>query len=243
MRLYPAFAVLIAATLAACAPSSVVPVPPDGTSPAALSIVAGSRPSARSAVDMFVMVVQTVEPVAERECHRRAPTANCNFLIVVDDNPRQPPNAFQTVDKSGRPILAFTLALLAEVQNPDELAFVMSHEVSHHILGHLERQRENATIGAAVFGQLAGASGTASPEAVQAAQRLGAAVGARTYSKEFELEADALGTVIAYRAGFDPVHGAEFFDRIPDPGNSFLSTHPANADRVALVRRIAAGLR
>jgi len=61
-----------------------------------------------------------------------------------------------------------------------------------------------------------------------------------TYSKDFELEADALGTVITAQAGFDPLLGADFFFRIPDPGNSFLGTHPANADRVAIVRRTAA---
>jgi hypothetical protein len=32
-------------------------------------------------------------------------------------------------------------------------------------------------------------------------------VGARRYSKAFELEADALGTVIAARAGYDPLRG------------------------------------
>ena len=82
------------------------------------------------------------------------------------------------------------------------------------------------------------------PVAMAAAGRpdgeIGAVVGARSYSKEFELEADALGTVIAARAGFDPVRGAEFFLRIPDPGNRFLGTHPANAERIATVRRAAA---
>jgi len=49
--------------------------------------------------------------------------------------------------------------------------------------------------------------------------------------------------VIAFRAGFDPLAGALYFDRIDDPGNRFLGTHPANADRIAVVRRTMAGLR
>ena len=64
-------------------------------------------------------------------------------------------------------------------------------------------------------------------------------IGARTYSKDFELEADALGTRIAARAGYDPLRGAEFFFRIPDPGNQFLGSHPANAARLATVQRVA----
>jgi predicted Zn-dependent protease len=53
---------------------------------------------------------------------------------------------------------------------------------------------------------------------VRRAAQLGAAVGARTYSRTAELEADALGTVIAYRAGYDPLAGAQLFLRLPDPG-------------------------
>lgn len=196
------------------------------------------RANARS----FVAVVQAVEPVAEQECRARSPRSNCDFNIVVDDRPNMPPNAFQTVDDAGRPIIAFTLSLIADVRNGDELAFIMAHEAAHHIEGHLARQQRNAIVGAAVFGRLAGAVGTNSPEAIRSAQELGAAVGARTYSQDFELEADALGTIIAARAGFNPLVGAEFFFRIPDPGDRFLGTHPPNAARVDVVRRTAASL-
>ena len=71
---------------------------------------------------------------------------------------------------------------------------------------------------------------------LQSAQQLGAFVGSRSFSKEFELEADQLGTIITYRSGYDVLRGAEFFNRIPDPGNRFLGTHPPNAQRAAIVR-------
>jgi predicted Zn-dependent protease len=189
----------------------------------------------------FVDVVRTVEPVAERECRARTQRVNCDFKIVVDDRPNQPANAFQTVDRSGRPIIAFTVALIADARNQDELAFVLGHEAAHHIAGHIGRQQQNAVAGAVIAGSLAVLLG-GDPAAVEIAQQQGAQVGARTYSKDFELEADALGTVIAARAGYNPVRGAEFFNRIPDPGNRFLGTHPPNAQRIATVRRVAAGL-
>ena len=153
-----------------------------------------------------------------------------------------PPNAFQTIDRSGRPLLAFTLGLLAEVRNADEMAFVLAHEASHHIAGHLDRQDSNAAMGAAVFGRIASGMVDATPAAIREAQEIGAVMGARSYSKAFELEADALGTVIAARAGFDPVRGAAFFLRIPDPGNRVMGTHPANAERIDTVRRAAAAV-
>lgn len=203
--------------------------------------VAPSRPTistpTSAKISQFEFVVAAVEPVAERECRARAKGLNCDFRFVVDDRPGQPANAFQTVDAQGRPILAFNLALIAEVRNQDELAFVMGHEAAHHISGHLDRQRNNAMAGAILLGGLASITG-ASQGAVQTATDMGAGLGARTYSKDYELEADALGTIITRRAGFDPVRGAAFFTQIADPGDRFLGTHPPNSKRIETVRRV-----
>lgn len=233
-------ALAAAALLAAC---EVTPVQtgPGQASPAAPQSRAAPTLSAQQAARSFLRVKSTVEPVAERECRARTQGVNCDFNIVVDDRPGQPPNAFQTLDRQGRPVVAFTLALIADARNEDELAFVMGHEAAHHIAGHIGRQQQNAAAGAVIFAGLATLTG-GDASAVRTAQRVGAQVGARTYSKAFELEADALGTVITKRAGYDPLRGAEFFTRIPDPGDKFLGTHPPNSDRIATVRRTAAGL-
>lgn len=222
--------------LAACEP---VLVDQEGVAQPAIS--AAERLSANQAARSFVRVVNTVEPVAERECRARTKGVSCDFNIVVDDRPGQPANAYQTLDRNGRPVIAFTLALIANVRNEDELAFVMGHEAAHHIEGHIGRQQQNAVAGAVIFAGLATLSG-GNAEAVRNAQELGAQVGARSYSKDFELEADALGTVITARAGFSPLKGAQFFARIPDPGDKFLGTHPPNKARLDIVRKTAAGL-
>ena len=228
----------VAAVLAGCQVSTVAPEQRgNSTSSAPRQAPVATQAATRS----FAEVVRTVEPVAERECRARTSRVNCDFKILVDTRPEQPPNAFQTVDKSGRPIIAFTLALIDDARNRDELAFVMGHEAAHHIAGHITRQQQNAVAGAVIAGSLAVLLGGGA-ETVEAAQRNGAFVGARSYSKNFELEADALGTVITARAGYDPVRGAQFFARIPDPGNRFLGTHPPNAQRIEIVRQTAAGL-
>lgn len=229
-------ALILGLALAGCdVPTEVRPAP--GPAPVQTS-APPTRLDADTAVRNFVTVVSDMEPVAERECRRRAPGQNCDFQIVVDDRRGQPPNAFQTLDRNGRPIVAFTLALIAEARNRDEIAFIMGHETAHHIAGHIPRAQQSAAAGAIVGGLAAAVLGTD----VQTAQNLGASVGARRFSKDFELEADALGTIITARAGYDPVRGAAYFQRIPDPGNRFLGTHPPNADRIDIVRRTAAGL-
>lgn len=190
----------------------------------------------------FGQVAARVEQVAERECRARAPRSNCDFVIVVESDPRAGVNAFQTLDRTGRPVIIVTTGLIDETRNADEIAFVMGHEAAHHIEQHIPQQRQSARQGALVFGVLAQISG-ADQTGIQQAVELGAVVGARRFSQEHELEADALGTVIAYFAGFDPLRGAEFFNRLPDPGDRFLGTHPPNAARQDMVRRTMASLR
>lgn len=182
----------------------------------------------------FVEVIDRVEPVAEAACRRFARGENCDFDIGIDSDPRQPPNAYQTLDANGRPQIVFTVALIAEAQNADELAFVLGHEAGHHIAGHLAQTEREAMTGAILGGILASAVG-ADAQAIQSAQQMGAQVGALRFSQAHELEADRIGTVIAWKAGYDPVLGAQFFNRLPDPGDGFLASHPANADRQAAV--------
>lgn len=227
--------VLAAVALAACEP-----IPTSTQSPQE----AASAPPLQTtdaAARTFLEVKNRLEPVAERECRIRTRNVDCDFRIVVDSRPGQPANAYQTLDDNNRPIIAFTTKLLNQARNMHEVAFVMGHEAAHHIEGHLKRQRQNAEAGALIFGGLATLAG-ADAGAVETALKQGAFVGSRTYSKEFELEADALGTIITAKAGYDPLVGAQFFNRIPDPGNRFLGTHPPNAQRLETVRKTAAGL-
>lgn len=205
------------------------------------------RLSPEQAVENFVTAASRMEPVAERTCRQRAPQYNCDFLIRVDPDPRAPVNAFQTQLEDGQPLIVFTLAMIAEVRNIDELAFVMGHEAAHHIEGHIPETLDEARRGAILLGTLAGlatvgASEEVQQNAVESAARAGAMLGARRFSKVHELEADALGTRLTVEAGFDAARGALFFARIPDPGDAFLGTHPPNAQRVAVVEQTLAEL-
>lgn len=184
----------------------------------------------------FVAVAERVEPVAGAECRQRDGSRNCDFQVQIDTDPQAPPNAFQSVDRNGRPVVVFTAAMVKSFRNPDEMAFVLSHEAAHHILGHLDQQRLNSLKGAVFLGELVSLEG-GSAEEIANAQYVGAVVGARSYSKAFELEADSLGTVIAARAGYRPSIGVKYFEQIPDPGDMFLGTHPANPERIRVVQR------
>ena len=212
-----------------------------------LSLLAGCvstpplPPQADTGAVSFAAVSSRVEAVAERECRARLRGGNCDFVILVENDPAAGLNAFQTLGRNGRPVIIVTSQLIEAVRNPDELAFVIGHEAAHHIRQHIAQQVDAARQGALVFGVLAQLGG-GDDTAVREAAQLGAAVGVQRYSQEHELEADQLGTIISARAGYDPVLGALFFDRLPDPGNRIYSSHPPNAARQRIVRETAASL-
>ncbi len=249
------FVLVLALFLASCGPAYQVPVAPrtGEAVPVALPPATAPRPYAAARAD-WNRVVARVEPAAEafcREEHPGRPASFCDFDIRLVEDPRAPPNAYQTIGRDGRPLLIMTRALLADTRNADEIAFVLSHEAGHHIAGHLERQRANVALGALILGTLAQASiapGTDEARArgiVSDAMDLGALAGARVYSQAFELEADLLGAFIAARAGFAPEAGALMFHRTPSatgPG-SLLSSHPPSAQRLATVNRVSQEIR
>ncbi len=221
-------AILLVGVVSACD----VPAPPAS---ARSGTASGPVLSPAQAARNFTQVVRAVEPIAEQECRRRTSNVNCDFQIVVDKNPKSAPNAYQSLDKSGRPVITFTVAMIGSVHNADELASILGHETAHHISGHLAQQANNAAAGAVIFAGLAALTGASAAD-VAAAQEIGAAVGARSYSKDFELEADRLGTIITIRAGYDPLIGVKYFTRIADPGDRFLGSHPPNTERINVVR-------
>lgn len=201
----------------------------------ALALTACALPPVRDAARVhFFEVAARIEPVAEAQCRDERPNANCDFLIRIDPSHQTMPNAYQGLDRDGRPVLTVTRGLLKNIRTEDELAFVLAHEAAHHIRGHLELKHQHAAQGAAHLGAAVSRLGGSQAE-IENAQALGAIVGGRSYSKAFELEADALGTVITHLAGYSPRLGLAFFEQVPDPGDQFLGSHPANPDRIRTV--------
>lgn len=234
-----------------CGPAYEVPAAV-GTAPGAV-VPAGVAGGSRGARD-FARVVSRVEPAAEAFCRNEvagAPAGYCDFRVLLETDPRMPPNAFQTRGKDGRPVVVVGARLLAEMQSDDELAFVLSHEMAHQIAGHIGKQQQQQVLGALIMGGLVAAAGNgyggaASSDAIDRAMDVGAYVGARAYAQSYELEADTLGTYITARAGYSPERGADIFGRpaLANPGGpAILASHPGSSQRRAVVAQVAAEVR
>ena len=210
---------------------------PDATQrPELASLPKVMRTGSAQGVDDFRAVMRRVEPVAEQICREAQANLNCDFLILVDERPNLQPNAYQTYQRNGRPVIVFTASLLRAMRNRDEIAFALSHEAAHHIEEHI-LQTQSSAIAGTLIGAIFGAAAGLDESGLDVAADIGGTIGARSYSKEYELEADALGAKIAERAGFDALRGVLYFQDAADPGDRFLGTHPPNADRIRIVRQ------
>lgn len=128
-----------------------------------------------------------------------------------------------------------TAGLMKFIQDDDELAFVIGHELSHHILGHLAKKTMNIVLGTIVDILVSAAGGVPTQGVFQQ-------LGALVFSEEFEKEADYLGTYLAARAGYDVRKAPDFWRRMavefPQAiSKTFLSTHPSTPERFALVEK------
>src|SRR5438876_1596986 len=139
--------------------------------------------------------------------------------------------------------------MIEAARTEGEMAGVMAHELSHVALRHGTAQATKAQ----KYGLLAGILGIGGQilggPAGAAAQIAGQGVGVYflKFSREYETEADLLGSQIMARAGYDPRDLANMFKTIEQQsgGSSggFLSDHPSPANRYARINQEAQYLR
>ena len=190
---------------------------------------------AKSGIAAYHRVARRVEPVAEQICrsfHRDRPRSFCDFRVNVINDPKQPPNAYQSIGRDGRPVISFNVNILRSLKNDHEIAFVFSHEAGHQIARHIEQSQANQLAGAVLGGILVAVGGGD----VQAGIDIGGAIGGRSYSKKFELQADTIAAHIADRAGYNAKIGAKTFERTGD-SSALLATHPPSSQRIEQVSK------
>lgn len=122
--------------------------------------------------------------------------------------------------------------------NKDEIAFILAHEMTHVIRGHvMERMISNSAIAAA---------SRASPirDVLSACLReAGAKFLQSAYSQDQELEADKLAVHLVAAAGYDPRGSIRFFQRLAksiDQSNlgDYFSSHPSCKARIENITNI-----
>ena len=144
-----------------------------------------------------------------------------------------------------------TRGLLALANNEAEVAAVMGHEIAHVTAAH-GNERQRTAIGTTVLATVLG--NVLNSRVANQIIDIGATGLLAGYSRKQEYEADELGVLSLYRAGYDPYAGGDFLAAMGrmserearlSGGNRMLgwfSTHPDTGDRVSKAHKIAADL-
>lgn len=164
-----------------------------------------------------------------------------HFYVVKEDVY----NAFATA--AGH-IFIYT-GLIAAMDNEDELAGILSHEISHvycrHISQKIERSKmiNMATLAGVAAGLLLGAAGGGqAASAVTMGSMAAGQSAALAFSREDEIQADQVGLLYLNEAGYtgeglisvlNKIRAKQWYGAGQVP--SYLMTHPAVEDRIAYI--------
>jgi hypothetical protein len=146
-----------------------------------------------------------------------------NILLANDDNI----NAFA----DGKSVI-ITRGMIRYTKDDTELALVISHELAHNVMKHIEAKTKNFLLGA-IFDVIAAFLGVNT-------QGVFSQIGSQAYSKEFEEEADYVGLYIMALGGLDIENAPNFWRRMAavHPNSiSYETTHPSTPHRFVLLEK------
>lgn len=139
--------------------------------------------------------------------------------------------------------IAVYTGLIEQLKLTDaELAAVLGHEIAHALREHSRERISRQMATGAVVGIAAAIAGVGQGGADLASMVADVTLN-RPNSRLHESEADAIGTELAARAGYDPRGAVSVWDKMLKAGGDgppeFLSTHPSPANRVKQLQIIA----
>ena len=136
------------------------------------------------------------------------------------------------------------IGTITAAKNEAELAGVMAHEMAHVYMQHSAKQASKAQttsmiagIASAVLGSRGGLAGQVGQMGIQ----MGAQGLMMKYSRGDESQADTVGAMILYKAGYNPQGMADFFQTMGSQGGSappeFFSSHPNPVNRQQTIQK------
>ncbi|WP_199770145.1 M48 family metallopeptidase [Helicobacter mesocricetorum] len=185
----------------------------------------------KSQTEMVERVGWRIANVSKRE------DFNWEFYLIEEEQK----NAFCL---PGGKVFVYT-GLMNIIENDDELAVVMSHEVAHALLRHGGERMSMQTLtqlGGNILGVITGTQIPGYSSLINRAYNLGSSVGViLPFSRAHELEADKLGILLVQKAGYNPQAALSFWKKMSEDGNKgsdFFSTHPSDSKRIEAIQNI-----
>lgn len=186
-------------------------------------------------------VAGKVEPAASSLC-RDVTKAACQYKVQF-----APREKGVNAHADGNNVVVYP-ALIDFAQDDNQLAFVISHEFAHNILGHVASQKQNVMGGGLLGTILDVAAASQGYDTSGQFGKIGGNIGMLRYSQDFEEEADYVGLYILARAGYKIEDAPNFWRAmsLSDPDGiygSSVGTHPSNSTRYIAMNKAIAEIR
>jgi hypothetical protein len=137
------------------------------------------------------------------------------------------------------------IGTITAASNEAQLAGVMAHEMSHVIMQHSAKQASKAETTGLLAGLAGAVLGATTGGLVGQLGRMGIQMGAQglmlKYSRTDESQADAVGAIILYKAGYNPQAMGDFFKTLESESTGappqWLSDHPNPGNRTLAIEQ------
>lgn len=202
------------------------------------------------------MVYSRLMPSAQQLCRylsERSAASCSNWQVAVDDSLEF--FAYAT----GSNEIVLSKGVIEQSRYDDEVAFVLAHELSHHMLDHIREDQTNALVGSFLGALLSAAVASVALEAIDCnpyyencdyaydlaggiidtGVNAGSYITSQQYSVRQESEADLVAAYILSHSSFNLIRAREALlntARMSGSTNnrsSFLDSHPAGPERLA----------
>lgn len=135
-----------------------------------------------------------------------------------------------------------TYALLSRLQNEDQLAGIMGHEIAHVVARHGAQRMAQGELTQGILGAVL--MGTGSQSSAQVAAMIGQMINMK-YGRDDEIESDRLGICFMVDAGYDPNEMAGVMKILQEASGGqsqpeFFSTHPNPVNRIEKIQEVIA---
>ncbi|MFN7114246.1 MAG: M48 family metalloprotease [Alphaproteobacteria bacterium] len=162
------------------------------------------------------------------------PVEACNYPVILDSNSNDI-NAYADGQK-----IVISRGIVRFAENDNEIAMVIAHELGHSALRHVDKMRQNATVGSLgglAIDSLLAAAGVSTGGA---GMQMGGQMALQQYSVPFEQEADYVGMYFMERAGYNTANVANFWRRMGAENARAINTrttHPTSVERFLAIER------
>lgn len=167
------------------------------------------------------------------------PGQACDFRV------RLSPDDVKNAYADGKNIVIYK-GMMDFFRTDEEVALVVSHELAHNAMKHIDAKKTNAMVGGLVGLLLDVAAAAGGVNTNGDFTRLGSNVGAGVYSVAFEQEADYVGLYFMANAGYKVDDAAGFWRRMATTNSKAItmkSSHPTTPERFIAIETTVGEIR